>query len=49
MVIGGGSRGKDRGQWDRWGLEEPSKRPASRHGWRIKICGSPPIRKYIYQ
>ena len=25
---GGGSRGKDRGQWDGWGLEEPSKRPA---------------------
>ena len=33
----------------RWGLEEPNKRPASRHGWGIKICGSPPIRKYIYQ
>ena len=29
MMIGGGSRGKDRDQWDGWGLEEPSKRPAS--------------------
>ena len=28
MMIGGGSRGKDRGQWDGWGLEEVSKRPA---------------------
>ena len=25
MVIRGGSRGEDRGQWDGWGLEEPSK------------------------
>ena len=29
MMIGGGSRGKDRGQWDGWRLEETSKRPAS--------------------
>ena len=29
MMIGGGSRGKDRGQWDGWGLEEASKRPVS--------------------
>ena len=28
MMIGGGSRGKDRGQWDGLGLEEPGKRPA---------------------
>ena len=28
-MIGGGSRGKDRGQWDGWGLEEASKRPTS--------------------
>ena len=27
MIIGGGSRGKDCGQWNGWGLEEPS-RPA---------------------
>ena len=25
---GGGSRGKDRGQWDGWGLEKGGKRPA---------------------
>ena len=48
MVIRGGSRWKDEGQRDGWGLEEPSKRLASRQGWRIKICGSPPIRKSIY-
>ena len=29
MMIGGGSWAKDRGQWDGWGFEEPSKRPAS--------------------
>ena len=28
-MIGGGSRGKDRGQWDGWGLGEASKRLAS--------------------
>ena len=28
MMIGGGSRGKDRGQWDGWALEESSKRPS---------------------
>ena len=28
MMIGGRSRGKDRGQWDGWGLEKASKRPA---------------------
>ena len=28
MMIGGGSRGKDSGQWDGRELEEPSKRPA---------------------
>ena len=28
-MIGGGSRGKDRGQWDGWELEEPNKRPTS--------------------
>ena len=28
MMIGGGSRGKDMGQWNGCGLEEPSKRPA---------------------
>ena len=46
MEIGSGSRGKE---GDEWGLEERNNRPASRHVWRIKICGSPPIRKYIYQ
>ena len=25
MMIGGGSREKDRGQWDGWGIEEPRK------------------------
>ena len=29
MMIGGVSREKERGQWDGWGLEEPSKKPAS--------------------
>ena len=31
MIIGGGSRGKDRGQWGGWELEEASKRPASHY------------------
>ena len=30
MMIGGGCKGKNRGQWNEWGLEEPNKRPASR-------------------
>ena len=30
MMIGGGSRGTDRSQWNGWGLEEPSKRPVER-------------------
>ena len=30
-MIGGGFRGKDRSQWDGWGLEEDSKRPAADH------------------
>ena len=29
IMMGGGSRGKDRGQWGGWELEEVSKRPAS--------------------
>ena len=29
-MIEGGSRGKNRSQWNGWGLEEPSKRPALR-------------------
>ena len=36
-MIGGGSRGKDRGQWDGWGLEEPSKRPDSPDNIKISI------------
>ena len=28
MMIGGGSREKDRGQWNGWGLEDSIKRPA---------------------
>ena len=32
MIIGGGSRDKDGGQWDGWGLEEASKRPAGEAG-----------------
>ena len=39
MMIGGGSRGKDRGQWDGWGLEECSKSPADGVGVEVRGAG----------
>ena len=30
FLVNNSTRGKDRGQWDGWGLEEASKRPASK-------------------
>ena len=35
MVIGGGSRRKDRGQWEGWGLEEPRKKPGTAGGLKF--------------
>ena len=34
-MIGSESRAKDKGQWDGWGLEKPSKRPAVEGGFKF--------------
>ena len=41
MTCIGGVNGDRRWIWgEGWGLEDPRKRPASRHVWGFKICGS---------